>query len=213
MKEGMSWDGISGDMLSKFHAAGVARGMLNLMIFKEIRDEKTFWDTMLGFIAYNDYQIDAKKREFYKWKIEEMKKPEQSRFLINNAQVSSPLINAQNRAQVSSAGNTSIVKKPEQNRFLINTQNRAQVSNAPKPTENAAFLTWKNVPPQRGGQRAHALATTAKWVSTGRKVTVQKRGSPATHKTVFRNSVTKELRVRKATLSKDGTRRFAYVKF
>jgi serine/threonine protein kinase len=52
-----------------------------------------------------------------------------------------------------------------------------------------------------------------KWVSTGRKVTIQKRGSPAAQKTVFRNSVTKELRVRKATLSKDGTRRFAYVKF
>jgi hypothetical protein len=62
-----------------------------------------------------------------------------------------------------------------------------------------------------GGSRT--TAEKPKWVSTGRKVTIQKRGSPAAQKTVFRNSVTKELRVRKATLSKDGTRRFAYVKF
>ena len=62
-----------------------------------------------------------------------------------------------------------------------------------------------------GGSRT--TAEKPKWVSTGRKVTIQKRGSPAAQKTVFRNSVTKELRVRKATLAKDGTRRFAYVKY
>ncbi len=74
------------------------------------------------------------------------------------------------------------------------------------------FLTW-----QGGARKRNAKPIPPqekpKWVSTRRKVTIQKRGSPAAHKTVFRNSVTKELRVRKATLSKDGTRRFAYVKF
>jgi hypothetical protein len=62
-----------------------------------------------------------------------------------------------------------------------------------------------------GGSRTKAEKP--KWVSTGRKVTYQKRGSPAAQKTVFHNSVTEELRVRKATLAKDGTRHFAYVKF
>jgi hypothetical protein len=70
----------------------------------------------------------------------------------------------------------------------------------------------KNIVAQDGGG-SRTTTEKPKWVSTGRKVTIQKRGSPAAQKTVFRNSVTKELRVRKATLSKDGTRRFAYVKF
>jgi hypothetical protein len=82
-----------------------------------------------------------------------------------------------------------------------------------KQKKQNEFLTW-----QQGGARKRKAKPIPpqekpKWVSTGRKVTIQKRGSPAAQKTVFRNSVTKELRVRKATLSKDGTRRFAYVKF
>ena len=51
------------------------------------------------------------------------------------------------------------------------------------------------------------------WVSTGNKVTIKKQGSRAAQKTVFRNSVTGKLCVRKASIAKDGTRSFSYVKF
>jgi serine/threonine protein kinase len=70
--------------------------------------------------------------------------------------------------------------------------------------------------PQSGGASRKAKPKPIhppKWVSTRRKVEVRKRGSPIALKTVFRNSVNQELRIRKAILSKDGTRRFAYVKF
>jgi hypothetical protein len=58
-------------------------------------------------------------------------------------------------------------------------------------------------------------AVRAKWVRTARKVTVKgARGKPAAQKTVYRNSATGELRVRKLVARPpDGIRRASYVKF
>ncbi len=57
-----------------------------------------------------------------------------------------------------------------------------------------------------------------KWVSTGLKASIKRprsasSGPASSLKTVFKNSVTGELRVRKATVAKDGSRKFSYVKF
>ena len=51
----------------------------------------------------------------------------------------------------------------------------------------------------------------AKWLATGRKVTIAKRGKPPCKKTLYKNSVTGELRVRKCRTAKDGTRKYVYV--
>ena len=89
------------------------------------------------------------------------------------------------------------------------------------PRMKAALKKW--VDAQRGGKprklskRGRAskpAATKAKWVRTARKATVKGgRGKPATQKTVYRNSTTGELRVRKLVARPDGTRRVSYIKF
>ncbi len=54
----------------------------------------------------------------------------------------------------------------------------------------------------------------ARWQATARKVKiVAKKGNKATKRTVYKNSVSGELRVRKATVARDGTRKYVYVKF
>jgi hypothetical protein len=54
----------------------------------------------------------------------------------------------------------------------------------------------------------------AKWVRTARKATINgKRGKPAVKKTVYCNSATGEMRVRKMVPRRDGTVRATYVKF
>jgi hypothetical protein len=54
----------------------------------------------------------------------------------------------------------------------------------------------------------------AKWVSTGRNVTIKAtRTKPSSTKRVFRNSATGELRVRKMAVRPDGSRRATYVRF
>ena len=87
-----------------------------------------------------------------------------------------------------------------------NAASKAASNAASNAERNAEYFKFRNF----GGGGA---PKSPMWVSTGRKVTIQKQGSPAAQKTVFRNSETKELCVRKATLAKNGTRRFAYVKF
>lgn len=54
-----------------------------------------------------------------------------------------------------------------------------------------------------------------KWVSTGRKVTIQvgSGSKSSTVKTVYMNAATKELRVRKLFVAKNGLRKFVYRKF
>jgi hypothetical protein len=55
---------------------------------------------------------------------------------------------------------------------------------------------------------------TARWLPTKRKVSVKgARGKPASSKTVYRNSATGELRVRKMVARSDGSKRASYVKF
>ena len=55
---------------------------------------------------------------------------------------------------------------------------------------------------------------TARWERTKRTANVKcGRGKPMTTKTVYRNTMTGELRVRKMVASKDGTKRASYVKF
>jgi hypothetical protein len=73
---------------------------------------------------------------------------------------------------------------------------------------------------KRKAQRAEAPRHKAppKWVSTGLKASIKRprsasSGPASSLKTIFKNSVTGELRVRKATVSKDGSRKFSYVKF
>ena len=83
------------------------------------------------------------------------------------------------------------------------------VANAKPP--NASFLTWNNSPVVGGKRRA---SNSVKWAKTGRKAMVKGgKGKPPTSKTVFRNSSTGELRVRKMVVRQDGTKRATYVKF
>jgi hypothetical protein len=57
-------------------------------------------------------------------------------------------------------------------------------------------------------------ALPAKWVSTGDKASVKAgRGKPASLKTVYRNTASGELRVRKMVARPDGNKRVSYVKF
>ena len=70
------------------------------------------------------------------------------------------------------------------------------------------------VAPDGEGGGSRKSSTTAKWVCTARKVSVKSgKGKPMTHKTVYRNSNTGELRVRKITVHPGGSRRISYVKF
>jgi serine/threonine protein kinase len=71
---------------------------------------------------------------------------------------------------------------------------------------------------KRKAKRERAKNAPAKWVSTGLKASVKRphsasSGPASSLKTVFKNSVTGELRVRKATVAKNGSRKFSYVKF
>ena len=67
---------------------------------------------------------------------------------------------------------------------------------------------------RRKGVKKEGKATKAKWVSTGRKVAVcAKRGKPSIRKTVFQNTSTGVLRVRKVMVSADGVRKTSYVKY
>jgi hypothetical protein len=82
---------------------------------------------------------------------------------------------------------------------------------------------WLMVSPPKGGKVVKSKVgknTTAKkakkpasskWVSTGRKATVVTNRKP-TQRTVYRNSSTGELRVRKMVVRPDGTRKVTYVK-
>ena len=83
-------------------------------------------------------------------------------------------------------------------------------ANAAKQKENAAFLTWAGKSDGRGGGNRGGV----KWVKTGRKAMVKGgRGKPPTSKTVYRNSMTGESRVRKMVARPDGTKRATYVSF
>lgn len=72
------------------------------------------------------------------------------------------------------------------------------------------FLTWGG-----GGRQTRRKTTAAaKWTRTGQKVTLTRRGKPACTKTVYKDSKTGELRVRKCvTSAKDGSRKYIYVKW
>ena len=53
-----------------------------------------------------------------------------------------------------------------------------------------------------------------KWAATTRKVVIRSSRAPPKQRTVYKNSVTGELRIRKATTNaKDGSRKYKYVKF
>ena len=68
-------------------------------------------------------------------------------------------------------------------------------------------------PIQKGGGNKKNGA--AHWQATARKVKIaaKKKGKAATERTVYKNSVSGELRIRKATVAKDGTRKYVFVKF
>ena len=80
------------------------------------------------------------------------------------------------------------------------------------------FLTWSSdgnaraqANPNAGGS---AKTNNARWLPTQRKVSVKgARGKPAASKTVYRNSATGELRVRKMVARSNGSKRASYVKF
>jgi hypothetical protein len=55
--------------------------------------------------------------------------------------------------------------------------------------------------------------TAATWKRTARKVTIKKARGPDVTKTVYRNSATGELRVRKLVSRSDGSKRVSYVSF
>ena len=63
----------------------------------------------------------------------------------------------------------------------------------------------------RSGKRA-SHASNGTWTTTGRKVRVKVRGA-FLERSVYKNSATGELRVRKQSTRSDGTRKFTYVKF
>ena len=58
-----------------------------------------------------------------------------------------------------------------------------------------------------------ASSSVATWKRTARKVTIKKARGPDVTKTVYRNSATGELRVRKLVSRSDGSKRVSYVSF
>ena len=80
-----------------------------------------------------------------------------------------------------------------------------------KPNPLPALIGGKRKPLGNRNKKKNA----ARWQATARKVKIaaKKKGKAATERTVYKNSVSGELRIRKATVAKDGTRKYVYVKF
>jgi hypothetical protein len=87
---------------------------------------------------------------------------------------------------------------------------------SPRTAQRRAHLTPNNYATRTwgGGHAINTRATTSKWVSTGDKASVKDgRGKPASLKTVYRNTASGELRVRKMVARPGGNKRVSYVKF
>lgn len=132
---------------------------------------------------------------------------------------SNSALNSNNAAYPSSVSNTS----------AINGAHNAAYTNAsynnylPKPPLNGRMRLsplpetyYGKTPPLIGGKkiRRRTGKEACKWAATTRKVVIRSSRAPPKQRTVYKNSVTGELRIRKATTNaKDGSRKYKYVKF